>query len=395
MGLFKAVKKPVIKSGGGGAEVSALRPRFEEKPAPCIVHCPNGGDVREWLVMIAQHEAHGRTPAQAFEAAWRRITEKNPFPAIVARVCSHPCEQSCNRKEKDGAVGIHLLERFVGDYAAAQGWQVEAAAQPMTAKVAVVGAGPAGLACAYHLVRRGYPVTVLDAAPKSGGMMRYRLPRSVVPEAVLEAEVGRLAALGVEFRNGCVVGRDVSVEELRRDYAAVFFAIGLLKPAQMEVKQAPGGGAVVGELPAEAPEVPAAEVAEMDKRVLNTVSPAVAQGRHVADAIDACLQGKPYEPPVKREAIKADKVKLAWYPAAAPHAEVALEAQLSEAEAVAEAKRCLSCGMCMDCETCWMYCTANAFVKLPQGEHYRIKTELCNGCSKCADACPCGYISMN
>lgn len=395
MALFKAVKKPVIRSGGGGAEVSSARPVFTDEPAPCIVHCPNGGDVREWLVTIAQHESYGRTPGQAIEVAWRKITEKNPFPAIVARVCSHPCEQSCNRKEKDGAVGIHMLERFVGDYAVAQGLQVEAAAQPLAAKVAVVGAGPAGLAGAYHLARRGYAVTVIDAAPKPGGMMRYRLPRTVLSEQVLDGEVGRLAALGVEFRGGCVVGRDVTAEDLRRDYAAVFYAMGLLKPAQMEVKQAPGGGAVVGELPAEMPEVPTADVLEIDKRVLNTVSPAVAQGRHVADAIDACLSGRAWEPPVKPAAIKAEQVKLAWYPAMPAHAEVPLEAELSEAEAVAEAKRCLSCGMCMDCETCWMYCTASAFVKLPKGEHYRIKTELCNGCGKCADACPCGHISMN
>ncbi len=395
MALFKAVKKPVIKSGGGGAEISSTRPRFTEQPAPCIVHCPNGGDVREWLVAIAQHEAYGRTPAQAFEAAWRKIAEKNPFPAIVARVCSHPCEQSCNRKEKDGAVGIHMLERFVGDFAVSQGFQVEAAAQPMTAKVAVVGAGPAGLACAYHLARRGYPVTVIDAAPKPGGMMRYRLPRAVLPEAVLDGEIGRLQALGVEFRGECVVGRDVTVEQLRQDFAAVFFGIGLLKPAQMEVQQALGGGAVVGELPPEAPEVPTAEVQEIDKRVLNSVSPAVAQGRHVADAIDACLSGHSYERAPKREAIKADKMKIAWYPALPAHAEVPLDSHLGEAEVVAEAKRCMSCGMCMDCETCWMYCTVNAFVKKPKGEHYQIKTELCNGCSKCADACPCGHINMN
>ena len=395
MALFKAVKKPVIKSGGGGAEVSPARPCFTEKAAPCIVHCPNGGDVRQWLVAIAQHEGYGQTPGQGFETAWRKITEKNPFPAIVARVCSHPCEQSCNRKDKEGAVGIHMLERFVGDFGVTQNLQVEPPAEHKAAKVAVVGAGPGGLACAYHLARRGYPVTMIDAAPKPGGMMRYRLPRAVLPEAVLAGEVGRLQALGVEFRGECVVGRDVTAEQLEQGYAAVVYAIGLLKPAQMEVKKAAGGAAVVGELPAEMPEVPAAEAEEIDKRVLNTVSPAVAQGRHLAEAIDACLSERTYERPPKREAVKADKMKLAWYPALPAHAEVGLDGQLTEAEVVAEAKRCMSCGMCMDCETCWMYCTANAFVKLPKGEHYKIKTELCNGCSKCADACPCGHINMN
>ena len=101
-----------------------------------------------------------------------------------------------------------------------------------------------------------------------------------------------------------------------------------------------------------------------------------------------------------------DKVKLDWYkpaerheraqcpwPSAQPDTEI--ELGLSEAEALDEAKRCMSCGMCMDCETCWMYCTNNCFVKLPKGEHYKVKLELCNGCKKCADACPCGYIEMN
>jgi Pyruvate/2-oxoacid:ferredoxin oxidoreductase delta subunit len=97
-------------------------------------------------------------------------------------------------------------------------------------------------------------------------------------------------------------------------------------------------------------------------------------------------------------------MKLGWYPPLERKeypraldgggASSALNTRLTEVQVIEEAKRCMSCGMCMDCETCWMYCTNNAFVKLPKGEHYKIKLEVCNGCNKCAEACPCGYIEM-
>ena len=138
---------------------------------------------------------------------------------------------------------------------------------------------------------------------------------------------------------------------------------------------------------------------------LGLVTIAIAQGRYAADAIDARFRGEKLEKPVLPPVILADKVKLDWYKPAERHerAQVAvaergpdteIELGLSEADVVEEAKRCMSCGMCMDCETCWMYCTPNCFVKLPKGEHYKAKLELCDGCKKCADVCPCGFIEM-
>ncbi|MGZ4822313.1 MAG: FAD-dependent oxidoreductase [Terriglobales bacterium] len=397
MGLFKEVKKPVIKGAtAGSGEISPLRPRYVERTPPCADRCPHGSEIRDVLVSIAQQQVYGRTAPQAFELAWKQITERNPFPAVCGRVCQHPCEVACNRKAKDGAVAIHQIERFLGDYAITHGFKLTKLNVACADKVAVVGAGPAGLSCAYHLARRGYAVTLFDAAPQPGGMMRYRMPRSMIPGEVLDAEIGNVLDLGVQIKCGTAVGRDVTLADLRRDHAAVYFAMGLQKASQLAPQRDGEGAAIVGGPPNGPRMGPYAEVSEFDARVANTISPAIAQGRTVAEAIQVFLRGSQ---PVSKAApplvIKHEQMKIEWYPTASPHAEVLPKLGLSEAEAIEEAKRCMSCGMCMDCETCWMYCSANCFVKLPQGEHYKIKLELCNGCKKCAEACPCGYIELN
>jgi ferredoxin len=399
MVLFREVKKPVIKGAtAGNGDISPLRPRYVERTPPCADRCPHGQEIRDVLVSIAQYQEFGRTSAQVFELAWKRITERHPFPAVCGRVCQHPCELGCNRKAKDGAVAIHLVERFLGDYAITHGFKLTKLNGVSPEKIAIVGAGPAGLSCAYHLARRGHAVSVFDAAPKLGGMMRYRMPRSIIPSDVLDAEIANVLGLGVQVRCGAAIGRDVTLDDLHRDYAAVFFAMGLQKLSQVVPTREGEGAVVVGEHPTGAPDGPYAEASELDARVANTISPAIAQGRAVAEAIDAFLHG--HQPETRAAAspvIKSDQMKLDWYPAAPPHAEVSPATQfgLSEAEVIAEAKRCMSCGMCMDCETCWMYCSSNCFVKLPKGEHYKIKLELCNGCKKCAEVCPCGYIELN
>jgi len=396
MGLFKEVKKPVIKhNAADGAGVTSHRPAYAAKTAPCIHSCPSGTDVRGWLVALAQHQTYGRTSAQAFELAWRTILEHNPFPAVCGRVCQHPCELNCNRKAKDGPLAVNRLEQFVGDFAIAQGLRAGklAPSRADAPRIAVVGAGPAGLSAAYHLARKGYAVTVIDAAPQPGGMMRYRIPRAVIPAAVLDAEIENILSLGIGLQSGCVVGRDLSREELQQNYQVVFFAAGLQKAAQLELRAGSNGSAfIIGELPAGAPETSVEEVTEAEPRVLNTVSVAIAQGRAVAEAIVAHLDGRGREQFPAPAVIRSESVKLDWYGAAL---RVDNGATMTEAEAIAEASRCMSCGMCMDCETCWMYCSKNCFVKLPKGEHYKIKLELCNGCGKCAESCPCGYIVMN
>ena len=392
MGLFKEVKKPAIRASSTGAEVSSKRPSYAAKEAPCVAKCPMGNDVRGWLVPLAQHEAYGRSADEAMAAAWRQITEINPFPAVCGRLCQHPCEAGCNRKAKDGAVGINLLERAIGDYGVSHGLQLPAVAVSHSEAVAIVGGGPAGLACAGYLALRGYRVTLLEAAPQLGGMMRYGVPRALLAAETLDGEIGRIVQLGVEARCGCVVGQDVPLEDLRR-YQAVFFAIGLLKPAQLQPVAKEDGVVWIGELPQEAPS-PRQEVTEASPRVNNSVSLAIAQGLTVGESLVHYFHGETVASKPKAPVITSEKLKLAWYPALEAHRASGSEG-LSQAEAIAEAKRCMSCGLCMDCETCWMYCTPNCIVKLPKGEHYKLKLDVCNGCGKCYETCPCGYIEMN
>jgi NADPH-dependent glutamate synthase beta subunit-like oxidoreductase len=236
MALFKAVKKPVMTGAAGGGGKSPLRPRYVAKAPPCAGGCPNGNEIRELLVTVAQAEAYGRSNEQAFELFWSRLAERNPFPAVCGRVCPHPCEDACNRKGKDGSIAINAVERFVGDFGIAHKLKLSRLHdEKRSEKVAVVGAGPAGLSCAYQLARKGYQVTIFEGFPKPGGMLRYGIPTYRLPREVLDAEIQRIVDLGVELKCDFVVGKDISLEQLRQDYQAVFVGIGAQKGIQLKV----------------------------------------------------------------------------------------------------------------------------------------------------------------
>ena len=224
--------------------------------------------------------------AQAFELAWKQITERNPFPAVCGRVCQHPCELGV-QPQGEGRRRRHppdrALPRRLRDRARVQAHQAAMA----RALKKLPSWAPARRDSPAPTTWRGagYAVTVFEAAPQPGGMMRYRMPRSVIPGEVLDAEIGNLLDLGVEIKCGSAIGRDVTVADLRRDHAAVFFAMGLQKPSQLALQRDGEGAAVVGEPLTGAPGGPYAEVSELDARVANTISPAIAQGRAVAEAI--------------------------------------------------------------------------------------------------------------
>ncbi len=164
------------------------QPQYVRHQAPCGRDCPAGEDVQAWLALAEEGD---------YEAAWRLIVEENPMPAVMGRVCYHPCETACNRVQLDEAVGINSVERFLGDEALRCGWQLPPPAPASGKRVLVVGAGPCGLSAAYHLARLGHAVTLRDAGPRVGGMMRFGIPRYRLPREILDAEIQRILDLGV------------------------------------------------------------------------------------------------------------------------------------------------------------------------------------------------------
>lgn len=561
MMIKKVVKKKKRGLGGlgrgssGDHGGSSKRPKFVEKTPPCIGGCPNHNNIREALMAVSRAEDKEMTREDALTQAWHTFSETTPLPATCGRVCPHPCETGCNRKEKDGAVGVNNFERYVGDFGLEKGLVPKKLSEDKRSeKIAVVGSGPAGLSCAYQLARRGYPVTVFEAFPKTGGMLRYGIPDYRLPPKVLDAEVKRIADLGVDIQCGKVVGKDVPMDSLKNDFKAVFVAIGAHQGKKLRVDGEESENVLTGtaflnqinsdeavdvgdhvvvigggdtaidaarvarrlgakttilyrrtrtEMPAIEEEIEGAleegvdiqflaapasinqengkatgmkcqrmqlgepdasgrrrpvpidgdtfdlkfsmliaavsqepdftgfdnlregrdwiKVNEKGKTKedgvysggdnvnLGLVVHAIYHGRTAAEAIHEMITGEAPPPRADSPAIGKDKVRAAFYPDAksaevkhipvderlkAPKAEIA--STLTEDEAVAEAKRCMSCGMCFECGTCWSFCQDNAIVKpLVKGQTYKFKMDFCKGCNKCAEMCPCGYIEMH
>jgi 2-oxoacid:acceptor oxidoreductase delta subunit (pyruvate/2-ketoisovalerate family) len=192
------------------------RPVYLDRMPPCNHQCPAGEDIQGWLF----HAESGN-----YEKAWRHLTENNPFPAIMGRVCYHSCEDACNRGKLDAPVGINSVERFLGDEAIKQGWKLAPAAAESGKHVLIVGAGPSGMSAAYHLRRLGHRVTVHDAGPFLGGMMRFGIPKYRLPREVLDAEMQRVVDLGVTVKLNSKI--DNILESMKAGkFDAAFLAVG-------------------------------------------------------------------------------------------------------------------------------------------------------------------------
>lgn len=540
------------RGGLSGKEVSTGRPRYVAKVPPCQYTCPSSEDIRGYLTAIAQGDQYQRTMDQSLTLAWQVLTDKNPIPATMGRVCPHPCQAGCNRREHDSSVGINSVEHFIGDFGIEKGLKlVKLTDQIRPEKVAVVGSGPAGLSAAYQLARRGYQVTIFEAFAETGGMLRYGIPSYRLPRAVLDAEVQRILDLGVTLRLNTKVGVDLSFAQLQSDYQAVFLGNGCHRGKKLDIEgeDAPNvftgasylnrvnGGAqvdlgdqvlVIGggdsavdaarvasrlgasvtilyrrtreEMPAIKKDVNEAieegiglelltapkqillengrakgllcfrmalgepdasgrrrpvpvegseftiacdsiiaavsqepelegfpEVAnqwgwiDIDKNgrtsvagvfaggdVINIslVTTAVGQGRVAAEAIDRTLRREELLEPVAPRVVYYKEMKIAatYYPKVPRQKRGHLPATLRmgnfnpylvpliQEEMVSEAKRCMSCGMCFDCENCYIYCSDGAVIKLPKGQHFKYDLDKCTGCDKCFNQCPCGYI---
>lgn len=192
-----------------------LRPYYTTKQAPCALACPLGQDIPYYLTAISDGKVN---------EAWQKMLVANPFPAVCGRVCHHPCEQDCNRKDYDEPLAIHVLERFLGD------WGIKNGAEPKKPeskkeKIAIIGAGPAGLSCAYFLAREGYKVEVFEAMAEPGGMLRFGIPEYRLPRKILLQEIKRIEKLGVEIKTGAKFGTHFGWEDLK-SFGAIFLATG-------------------------------------------------------------------------------------------------------------------------------------------------------------------------
>ena len=192
------------------------RPFYEDKTAPCNVACPAGNDIVAFVRKITQGD---------FEGAWNLIKEENPFPGICGRVCFHPCETKCNRGSYDESIAIHALERYVADFASQLPKKTGKISPQGQEKIAIIGSGPAGMSCAYHLAKLHYNVTVFESSPLRGGMLRMGIPSYRLPKDVLDREMSDIEALGVEIRTGVPIGQEIKIEKLK-DYQAIFIATG-------------------------------------------------------------------------------------------------------------------------------------------------------------------------
>ena len=520
----------------GTGPVREKRPLYVDLLPPCNNACPAGEDIQAWLA----HAQAGR-----YREAWLTLVRDNPFPAVHGRVCYHPCETSCNRKDVDSAVSIHAVERFLGDMAATENWQLPIEGKPSGKRLLVVGGGPSGLSAAYHLARLGHTVEIHDAGSMPGGMMHFGIPAYRLPRAELMKEVARIEAMGVKIvlnhkvddliaeKNagrfdavfvaiGANIGKRIDIPA--RDAAGIYTAISLLRTnetgdapklgrrvvvygagntamdAARTAKRLGAEEAVIvfimdrahmeahafeaqealeegvtfkwlssikeidtSEIKIELMRLDASgqphptgefETLKADSVVLalgqqsdsgflkripgiefgangsvviganmmtgvagifaggdmvasdRTVTAGVGHGKKAARHIDAWLRGKAYAHAATHPLVSSEMLHLPIYSDAEPRSQTMQPAAsrvadfsevvggLSLKEATYEAKRCLSCGNCFECDQCYAACPEQAIEKLGPGQRYSIHYDLCTGCAVCFEVCPCHAIEM-
>jgi NADPH-dependent glutamate synthase beta subunit-like oxidoreductase len=215
----------------------AIRPVYRDKLPPCNNACGTNEKIQGYLDLVKRGK---------YLDAYALIKEDMPFPSVTGRVCYHPCEQACNRGQYDEAISIRAVERFLGDLGQALPRDVVKAGKPNGKSVAVVGSGPAGHSAAYQLARLGYKVTILEKSPRAGGLNRGGIPDWVLPQHILDREIERLVELGVTIKTNVEVGKDVSWEDLKKNYDACVLAVGLTEPNSVRAEGEDKNGVLSG-----------------------------------------------------------------------------------------------------------------------------------------------------
>ena len=194
---------------------------------PCTHSCPAGNDVRGFLRVLAEKND--------YDEAWHVLTRSNPLPATCGRVCPHTCEEGCNRRDFDTPLAINCAERAVGDYGLEQNLEHKKLIAARKEKVAVIGSGPAGLSCAFHLAKRGFHVKIFEAAGEPGGMMRYGIPSYRLHNYILKQEIENILKLGIELECNVKAGVNIPMDQLTREYNAVFLGLGAQLGATLDI----------------------------------------------------------------------------------------------------------------------------------------------------------------
>ncbi|MBI5607084.1 MAG: FAD-dependent oxidoreductase [Deltaproteobacteria bacterium] len=225
-GMVVETDSPAIMETRQGLLKLLLEQHYGDCLAPCHLACPAGIDIQGYVALASRGE---------FIEALKLIKEKNPLPLCIGRVCPHFCEEACRRNRVDQPIAINPLKRFVADYDLLQGIAYKPEIPPDSGhKVAIIGGGPGGLSAAYYLRQKGHQVTIFDAKPQLGGMLRYAIPEYRLPKKILDQEIQGILDLGVEVRANRCYGQDFKLADLRQEgFQAIFLAVGTWKSTRL------------------------------------------------------------------------------------------------------------------------------------------------------------------